>query len=137
VNRHTQPRSRGWSAFRGQVNQNHFYSDDPAVFPGGTNTAVLDFALNLKTGMLVWNATAVFEPDGVDGTFEGTGGGWFRLDLGTGAVLDGKGQAIFHGTGELEGLTLKTDNYPGDVTQCPGTPFDAGRWEGFIVPPDP
>ena len=122
---------------RGRVHQNYFYSDDPAVFPDAANTTVLDIALNLKTGIGVMNVTAVYEPEGVDGTFEGTGVGWLKLDLGTGAGLDMRGQGVFHGTGDLEGLTLKLDLHPGDITQCPGTPFDAGWWQGFIVPPDP
>jgi hypothetical protein len=119
---------------RGQVNVNRFYSDDPATFPDGTNTAVLDAVVNLKSGMIVWNAEAVFQPDGMEGTFEGIGQGWFKIDP-AGAV-DGKGVGVFHGTGELEGLTLKQDLYPGDITQCPGA-FDASWWQGFIVPPDP
>jgi hypothetical protein len=38
--------------------------------------------------------------------------------------------------GVYEGLTLKQDLYSGDIGECPGDPFDATRWEGFIVPPD-
>ena len=120
----------------GQVNVNRFYSDDATTFPDGTNTAVLDALVNLRTGMVVWSAEAVFQPDGVEGTLEGIGHGWFKTDPVTGAV-EGKGVGIFHGTGALEGLTMKQDLYPGDVTKCPGTPFDAGIWSGFIVPPDP
>ena len=122
---------------KGQVNVNRFYSDDPTTFPNGTNTAVLDALVNLRTGMIVWRSTeAVFQPDGVAGTFEGGGQGWFKMDPATGAV-DGKGVGVFHGTGQLEGLTLKQDLYPGDITLCPGAAFDAGRWQGFIVPADP
>ena len=123
---------------RGQVNVNRFHSDDPATFPDGTNTAVLDALVNLKTGMVVWSAEAVFQPDGAEGTFEGIGQGWFKVDPATGAV-DGKGVGVFHGTGELEGFTLKQDLYPGDISQCPPAPnlFDASTWSGFVVPPDP
>jgi hypothetical protein len=122
---------------RGQVNVNRFISDDPTAFPDGTNTAVLDVRVSRKTGMIIWSAEAVFQPDEMEGTFEGTGLGWFKTDPVTGAVLDGKGVGVFHGTGELEGLTLKQDLYPGDPTECPGTAFDASRWQGFIVPPEP
>ena len=121
---------------RGQVNVNRFISDDPAAFPDGTNTAVLDVKVNLKTGMILWSAEAVFQPDGMEGTFEGFGQGWFKTDPVTGAV-DGKGVGVFHGTGELEGLTLKQDLYPADPTECPETAFDASTWSGFIVPPEP
>ena len=122
-------------SIKGQVNANHFYSDDPATFPGGTNTAVLDILINLRTGMVVWRADAVFQPDGIDGTFEGIGRGWFKSDPVTGDFLGSKGLGVFHGTGELEGLTLKQELFPGDITQCPGEPFDATLWTGFIVPP--
>lgn len=123
---------------KGQVNQNRFYSDDQATLPDGTNTAVLDITLNLQSGMAVWKSTsAVFQPDGVQGTFTGNGGGWLKMDPATFAVLDSKGRGVFHGTGELEGLTLKQDLYAGDITQCPWAPnlFDATYWQGFIVPP--
>jgi hypothetical protein len=122
----------------GQVNENQFFSDDEGVLPSGTNTAVLDIVVNLKSGMAVWNSTCVFEPDVGEGTFEGIGGGWFKMDLETGEMLDSKGQGVFHGTGDYEGLTLKMDLYPGDIGECEGAPnlFDATIWDGFIVPPD-
>ena len=80
---------------RGQVNVNRFYSDDPTTFPDGTNTAVLDALVNLRTGMVVWSAEAVFQPDGVEGTFEGIGHtlalpfaeGLDDLDLALGVLL--------------------------------------------------
>jgi hypothetical protein len=124
---------------KGQVNVNRFYSDDPATFPNGTNTAVLDIRVNLRTGMVVWSSDAVFQPDGVNGNFEGIGRGWIKTDPVTGEFLDSKGLGVFHGTGELEGLTLKQDLLAGDMGQCPQAEnlFDASLWSGFIVPPAP
>src|SRR5512143_2530711 len=57
--------------FSGQVHQNLFFSDDPAVFPNGTNTGVLDMTINLVTGNAMVYAAASFQPDGVNGTWEG------------------------------------------------------------------
>jgi hypothetical protein len=123
----------------GQVNVNRFYSDDPASFPDGTTTAMLEILVNLKSGMIVWHADAVFQPDGVEGTFEGIGRGWIKTDRTTGKFLGSKGVGVFHGTGALEGLTLKQDLFAGDITQCPSAEnlFDATLWTGFIVPPAP
>jgi hypothetical protein len=120
---------------KGQVNQNTFYSDDPGVLPNGTNTAVLDITINLQSGMAVWRSSpAIFQPDGMIGTFVGRGGGWLKMDPVTFAVLDSKGLGVFHGTGIYEGMTMKQDLFAGDITQCPGTPFDATYWEGKILP---
>ena len=124
-------------SIKGQVNVNRFYSDDPATFPDGTNTAVLDILVNLRTGMIVWRADCVFQPDGVEGTFEGIGRGWFKMDPVTGEFLGSKGVGVFHGTGEYEGLTLKQDLFASDPSQCPGEAFDATLWTGFIVPATP
>jgi hypothetical protein len=124
-----------WMRVTGQVNLNQFYSDDPDLFPNGTNYAVIDWTLNFHSGMVVWTGkSAVFEPDGFDGAFVGTGGGWFKMG---GELMDSKGNGVFHGTGELEGLTLKQKLYAGDITQCPEGAFDATVWVGFLVPPDP
>lgn len=123
----------------GQVNRNDFYSDDPTVFPNATTTAVLDIVVNMKSGMVFWRATAVSKPDGYpDSAFKGTGGGWFRTDPVTGEVYS-KGLVVLHGTGALEGQTLKAELARGDIAQCPEAPnsFDATVWNGFLVPPAP
>lgn len=122
---------------KGQVNQNYFYSDDPSVLPNGTNTAVINVEINLQSGMVTWRSTAAeFKPDGIQGSFVGKGGGWIKMDPVTFAVMASKGLGVFHGTGELEGMTMKQDLYAGDISQCPPAPnlFDATIWEGFIVP---
>lgn len=124
-------------SIKGQVNVNRFYSDDPETLPDGTNTAVLDILINLRAGMIVWRADAVFQPDEAEGTFEGIGQGWIKLDPITGDFQGSKGLGVFHGTGEYEGLTMKQDLFAGDITQCPGEAFDATLWTGFIVPPAP
>jgi hypothetical protein len=124
-----------WSRVSGRVFQNQFTSDDPAVFPHGTNTSILDGIINFHSGVLVWQATGVFYPDGVDGTYETTWAGWVKYDPVTFEELERKVQAVFHGTGELEGQTVKLDIQKGDVLQCDPPPYDAQVWTGFIVPP--
>jgi hypothetical protein len=114
---------------QGQVNQNAFTSDDPATMPNGVNMAVLDAVVNLKSGMAVWRSTATFVPEGGGGTFEGIGGGWFKPDGSS------KGWGTFQGTGSFAGQTLKMDLTAGDIRDCPGAPFAATVWSGFIVPP--
>jgi hypothetical protein len=126
-----------WRRVRGQVMDNQFYSDDPAVFPDSTGTGVLDWMMNFHGGIVVWQGTGVFDPDGVAGTYEATWAGWIKFDPVTFERLEVKGQMVFHGTGELEGQTAKLDIHPGDPTQCPpdGYLFTADVWAGFIVPP--
>jgi hypothetical protein len=120
--------------FSGQVHQNLFFSDDPAVFPDGTNSAVLDMTINLATGNAMVHAEASFQPDGVNGSWEGFGS--FLVDTLTG---DQQGHAVFHGTGDLAGQTLVLDVTGGNPGACPGAPnlMSAGIWSGFIVPAEP
>jgi hypothetical protein len=120
--------------FSGQVHQNLFFSDDPAVFPNGTNTGVLDMTINLVTGKAMVYAVASFQPDGVSGTWEGAG--HFLVDTLTG---DQQGHGVFHGTGDLAGQTLVLDVTGGNPADCPWAPnlMSAGRWSGFVVPAEP
>jgi len=120
--------------FSGQIHQNLFFSDDPAVFPNGTNTGVLDMTINLVTGNAMVYAEASFQPDGVNGTWEGAG--HFLVDTLTG---DQQGHAVFHGTGDLAGQTLVVDITGGNPADCPWAPnlMSAGIWSGFIVPAEP
>jgi hypothetical protein len=120
--------------FSGQVHQNLFFSDDPAVFPNGTNTGVLDMTINLVTGKATVYAEASLQPDGANGTWEGHGS--FLVDTLTG---DQQGHGVFHGTGEFAGLTLVEEITAGNPLDCPDLPgfMSAGRWSGFIVPPEP
>jgi hypothetical protein len=120
--------------FSGQIHQNLFVSDNPAVFPNGTNTAVLDMTVNLVTGNAMVHAEASFQPDGVNGTWEGHGS--FVVDTLTG---DQQGHGVFHGTGDLAGQTLVVDVTGGNPADCPWAPnfMSAGIWSGFIVPAEP
>jgi hypothetical protein len=118
----------------GQVHQNLFFADDPAVFPDGTNTAVLDMTINLVTGKAAVHAEAVFRPDNVYGTWERQG--HFLVDTLTGYQ---QGHAAFHGTGDLAGQTLVLGITGGNPADCPALPglMSAGIWRGFIVPAEP
>lgn len=115
---------------KGQEHQNLFFSDDPAMFPNGTNTATLDLTINLITGNATVYAMASFQPNGVNGTWEGHGS--FVVDTLTG---DQQGHAVFHGTGDLAGQTLVVDITGGNPANCPALPglMSAGIWNGFIV----
>jgi hypothetical protein len=118
----------------GQLHENLFFSDNPAVFPNGVNTGVLDMTINLVTGNAVVYAEASFQPDDVNGTWEGSG--TFLVDTLTG---DQQGHGVFHGTGDLAGQTLVLDVSGGNPADCPWAPnlMSAGRWSGFIVPAEP
>jgi hypothetical protein len=120
--------------FSGQVHQNLFFSDDPAVFPNGVNTAVLDMTINLVTGNAVVYAVASIQPDGVNGTWEGHG--TFLVDTLTGGQ---QGHGVFHGTGDLAGQTLVLDVTGGNPADCPQAPnlMSAGIWSGLIAPAVP
>lgn len=129
------PEQRGQTLhFSGQVHQNLFISDDPAVFPNGVNSGVLDMTINLVTGNATVYAEASIQPDGVNGTWEGFG--TFLVDTTTG---EQQGHAVFNGTGDLTGQTLVLDITSGNPADCPWAPnlMSAGRWSGFIVPPEP
>lgn len=120
--------------FNGQVHQNQFFSDDPAMFPNGINTAILNMTVNLMTGNAMVYAMASFQPDGVNGTWEGRGS--FLVDTLTG---NQQGHAVFHGTGDLAGQTLVVDITGGNPASCPDLPglMSAGIWSGFIIPAKP
>lgn len=113
----------------GQVNVTQFHSDNPAVFPNGTNTATLNIWINTITMQAIWRADAVFVPDDGSGAWLGKGEG--QIDLLTGAS---KGVAVFHGTGANAGKTMWQDLSAGNKSLCPGAPFDATHWTGFIAP---
>ena len=115
-----------------QVNQNLFFSDDPAVLPNGVNTAHLNITINMVTMTATGQATAIFEPDGAIGNWAGHG--TFQADFAAGTL---QGRAVFQGTGELAGLTMWQDMAKGNVGDCPGTAWDATTWYGFIVPAEP
>lgn len=112
-----------------QVNQNLFLSDNPAVLPNGVNTAHLNLMLNTVTMKATGQASAVFQPDGATGYWEGVG--FFQADFAIGTL---KGRGVFHGTGEYAGLTMWLDMAKGNLADCPGTPNDATAWNGLIVP---
>lgn len=70
----------------------------------GINTTVADAEFNLKTGSVVIRGTSSVQPDGINGTWEGT---W--TFIANNGVL--KGEAIAHGTGDLLGKTLFLNLY--------------------------
>ena len=115
-----------------QVNQNLFFSDDPAVLPNGVNTAHLDITINLVTMKGTGHASATFQPDGAAGYW--TGMGTFQADFAAGTL---QGRGVFQGTGEFAGLTMWQDMAKGNVADCPGMASDATTWHGFIVPAEP
>ena len=115
-----------------QVDQDLFISDDPTVFPDAVAVIHVDITINMVTGKATAHSTAVLQPDGGAGTWEGHAD--FHLSSMEGAQ---QGHAVFHGTGDLTGQTLIIAPTSGDTGGCPGTPFTAGRFEGFIVPAEP
>lgn len=72
-------------------------SDLPEV--NGINITLADAEINTKTGGAVIRGTLNFQPQGIDGTWEGT---WVFV----GNNGKGTAQAVAHGTGDLAGRTL-------------------------------
>lgn len=113
----------------GQVNTTRFTSDNPAVFPNGTNTATINIWINTRTMQALWRGTPVFVPDDGSGSWIGIGEGQINLLTG-----QSKGVAVFHGTGANAGKTMWMELSAGNKSICPGAVFDATHWSGFIAP---
>jgi hypothetical protein len=85
---------------RGQVHRNIVQSAEPRI--NGTNTAVISVNLNLTMLTGTANGTFMITPDGLNGTWQGTGA--FQIKEGK-----AEGTAVAHGTGELEGQQLRLE----------------------------
>jgi hypothetical protein len=112
----------------GQVNQNVFYSDDPQVFPDAVHDVVLDIIVDMESGVVNWKGRGTIETEGM-GIWRSKGVG--HIDLVSGSS---HGKGVYHGTGDYHGMTTWVDLTPGDISRCPGVPFDATHWSGFVVP---
>lgn len=118
---------------RGQVHSLIIESDDRRV--NGTQSAVLNIVVDLATGAgIVWG-TVTIEPDKVDGTWEG-----FFAAQGIGAFF--AGNAVMHGTGDLEGqvLIVRIEEVPArpdppcEIAEpAPGAPKTQTSASGFIA----
>jgi len=88
----------------------------------GINTTVADAEFNLNTGSIVIRGTNSLQPEGINGTWEGT---WQYIN--NHGVI--KGQAVARGTGELSGKSLFTDIY-----DAPYDPETEGMCAGIGLP---
>jgi hypothetical protein len=82
---------------RGVGHKNVNISDTPEF--NGINTTWADADINMKTGYAYIRGTMSFEPQGIDGTWEGT---WIFIS----SKKLNSGTAVAHGTGALEGKSL-------------------------------
>ena len=82
---------------RNVVHVNVDVSDTPEF--NGINTTVADAEINFKTGGAVIRGTLSFQPDGIDGTWEGS---WVFI----GTKGKSFAQSVANGTGTLAGKTL-------------------------------
>ncbi len=99
----------------------------------GINTTLADAEFNLLTGGMVIRGTSSIQPEGIDGTWEGS---WVFIS--NNGVL--KGSSVAHGTGELSGKTLFVSMYdapydPIIETICAGIGAPEGVMvvEGYIL----
>ena len=104
-------------------------SDTPEF--NGVNTTLADAEFNMKTGGAVIRGTLSFQPEGIDGIWEGS---W--VFIGT----NGKGtsQTVAHGTGALAGKTLFLKMYdaePDDprYENLPAICAGIGEPEGIVL----
>lgn len=72
-------------------------SDAPEF--NGINTTLADAEININTGGMVIRGTLSFQPEGINGTWEGS---WVFI----GTKGRGFAQSVAHGTGALAGKTL-------------------------------
>ena len=86
--------------FKRGRNLNLFVTDSPLV--DGYERNVVDANINLKTGTGVGHLRSTITPDAVDGTWEYN----MTVKVGIGGGGEG-GQAVGHGTGELDGMKIK------------------------------
>jgi len=82
---------------RNVVHVNVDVSDTPEF--NGINTTIADAEINFKTGGAVIRGTLSFQPEGIDGTWEGS---WVFI----GNKGKGTAQAVAHGRGALSGKNL-------------------------------
>ena len=109
-------------------------SDTPEF--NGINTTIADAEFNLKTGGAVIRGTMSFQPNGIDGTWEGT---WVFI----GTRGKGVAQAVAHGTGALAGKTLFLNLYDAPYDEAKlsemcagiGGPEGISLAEGYILEP--
>jgi hypothetical protein len=94
----TEPRMQGnVMHMRDVFHVNVDISDTPEF--NGINTTVADAEINFNTGGMVIRGTLSFQPEGMDGTWEGS---WVFI----GTKGKGFAQGVAHGTGALAGKSL-------------------------------
>lgn len=118
---------------RDRLHTNFDISDNPMW--NGVNTTIADADINLKIGNAAIRGTLSFQPEGIDGTWEGTWVWMYNRGL-------GYGWGVAHGTGALEGKTsfMKVYDAPYDPVieeMCAGTGSPDGviYTEGYILDP--
>jgi hypothetical protein len=102
----------------------------------GLNTTIASGDINLKTGYAAIRGTMSFQPQGLQGTWEGT---WTF----TGNPGGARGRAVAHGTGVLAGKSLFLDLYDapydpvGTAEACAGIgePESNTDIQGYILDP--
>jgi hypothetical protein len=118
---------------RGREHVNVDISDYPEL--NGINTTVADAEINMATGFVEIRGTFHFEPEGIDGTWEGT---W--IFVANNGVLNSK--TVAHGTGALAGKSLFLNMYdvpyePITEEMCAGIGDPEGTMHivGYILDP--
>jgi hypothetical protein len=104
-------------------------SDTPEF--NGINTTLADAEVNTNTGGMVIRGTLSFQPEGIDGTWEGS---WVFI----GTKGRGFAQSVAHGTGALAGMTLFLKVYdvaPDDplYENLPAMCAGIGEPEGIVI----
>lgn len=118
---------------RGIKHTNVDVSDTPEV--NGLNYTVADGDINLKTGYAAIRGTFSIQPEGIQGTWDGT---W--TFIGNAGIA--RGRSVGRGTGELAGKTLFLELYdipynPDTVNVCTGIGEPEGNTDirGYIMDP--
>jgi|GEM_PF-3196743 len=114
---------------RNVLHRNVDFSDTPEF--NGINTTYADAEINFKTGGMVIRGTMSFQPDGIDGTWEGS---WVFI----GTKGKSSAQSVAHGTGVLAGKTLFLKVYdvaPDDprYADLPAMCAGIGEPEGIVI----
>jgi hypothetical protein len=111
------------------TNRNEWVTGNRLV--DGTETNVARININLKTGRGVANIQSTITPEGVEGTWE------LRYQVKVTGGTPGTARGVGHGTGELQGMTLKftaQPPVPGENTCNPEIPFVVPV-QGVIIAP--
>lgn len=111
----------------GARNRNLWVTGNPLI--DGFEENVVDVHLNLDTGNGVVHLAVTLSPDAVDGTWEIR----TQLTLRGGASIGGSG--VGHGTGELQGMTIKFTIAPESGVSACNPDFGGAELRGVIISP--